>query len=141
MKNRAAAIIPHDNGIIFIKRIKGYGENKDEYYTIPGGGIESWETVEEAVMREVKEEIGIDIFFTGKKYELEDDMGKQYYFVAKYKSGEIGTGQGEEMVSSDYDKHGVYIPEIISKHEIKNIRLLPERMKNIILEDIDSIFD
>lgn len=32
-KNRGSAIIDYENGIILIKRIKGYGQNKKIYYT------------------------------------------------------------------------------------------------------------
>ncbi len=44
-KNRGSAIIDYENGIILIKRIKGYGQNKKIYYTIPGGWQEE-ETIE-----------------------------------------------------------------------------------------------
>lgn len=46
-KNRGSAIIDYENGIILIKRIKGYGQNKKIYYTIPGGGQEEGRTIEE----------------------------------------------------------------------------------------------
>ena len=45
-KNRWSAIIDYENGIILIKRIKGYGQNKKIYYTIPGGWQEEEETIE-----------------------------------------------------------------------------------------------
>ena len=46
-KNRASAIIPYEEGLIVIKRIKENNEYKEEYYTIPGGGQEEGETIEE----------------------------------------------------------------------------------------------
>lgn len=50
-KNRGSAIIDYENGIILIKRIKGYGQNKKIYYTIPWGEgeIDYEDTIEEKV--------------------------------------------------------------------------------------------
>ena len=135
MKDRASAIIPYNGGIIVIKRIKGYNKNKEEYYTIPGGGKEEGENIEEATLREIKEELGIDIELTNQCYELDIKGRKQYFFVAKYIAGEIGTGTGEEMANSNYEKYGTYIPQIIPKDEIKNINLLPLEIKNIIIDN------
>ncbi len=139
-KNRASAIIPYEEGLIVIKRIKGNNENKEEYYTIPGGGQEEGETIEEATLREIREELGIDIELTDKCYELESQGRRQYFFVAKYKSGEIGSGIGEEMTNINYEKYGAYIPEIISIDKIKNIKLLPEEIKGIIMTHFNEIF-
>ena len=112
-KNRASAIISYNGGIIVIKRIKGKDENKEEYYTLPGGGQEIGETIEEATLREIKEELGIDIELTEKCYEIESQNRKQYFYIAKYKSGKLGSGKGPEMTNIDYEKYGMYIPEII----------------------------
>lgn len=139
-KIRASAIIPYENGLIVIKRVKGNIENKEEYYTIPGGGKEEGESIEEATLREIQEELGIEIELTDKYYELESQGRKQYFFVAKYKSGKIGSGTGEEMTNTNYERYGAYIPEIVQKEEIKNIRLLPEKIKDIILSDFNDIF-
>lgn len=139
-KNRASAIIPYNDGLIVIKRIKGNGENKEEYYTIPGGGQEEGETIEQATIREIQEELGIEIELTNKCYELEKQGRKQYFFIAEYKLGKIGSGKGEEMTNIDYENYGAYIPEIIKKEEIQNIRLLPEEIKNIIISDFNIIF-
>lgn len=139
-KNRASAIIPYGDGLIVIKRIKGNFENREEYYTIPGGGQEEGESIEEAILREIQEELGIEVELTDKYYELESQDRKQYFFIAKYKSGKIGSGNGEEMTNINFEKYGAYIPKIIKKEEIKNIRLLPEEIKDIILSDFEEIF-
>lgn len=139
-KNRASAIIPYEDGLIVIKRVKGNLKNKEEYYTIPGGGQEEGESIEDATLREIQEELGIEIELTGKYYELESQDRKQYFFIAKYKSGRIGSGTGEEMTNANYERYGRYLIEIIKKEEIKNIRLLPEKIKDRILSDFNIIF-
>lgn len=45
---------------MFRRRIKEDGSFK-EYYVIPGGGINEWETLEDNVKREMKEEFSIDV--------------------------------------------------------------------------------
>ena len=136
LKNRACAIVPYDNGIIVMQRIKGKEAEKQEYYTIPGGGQEENETIEEAAVREIKEELGIDIKLTGKVYVVISLNRLEYYYMAEYVSGQIGTGQGEEMTNVDYDKYGKYTPMVIKKEDVKNINLLPLEVKEIILRDI-----
>ena len=122
-KNRASAIIPYKDGLIVIKRIKGDNENREEYYTIPGGGQEEGESIEEATLREIREELGIKVELTDKCYELESQGRKQYFFVAKYKSGKIGSGNGEEMININYERYGLYIPEIIELNNEENYNL------------------
>lgn len=53
-----AAIIIHDNKIFATQR--GYGEFKDGW-EFPGGKIEPGETPQEALVREIKEELDIEI--------------------------------------------------------------------------------
>lgn len=132
-KNRGSAIIDYENGIILIKRIKGYGQNKKIYYTIPGGGQEEGETIEETTRREIKEELGIDIVLTDKYYEIESQGRKQFFYIARYKSGVLGTGTGREMNHKDYNKCGEYVIEIVPINKIKDIKLLPNEIKEIIV--------
>ncbi len=68
--NVVAAIIRKDNKIYATQR--GYGEFKDGW-EFPGGKVEEGETKEEALVREIKEELGIlievDRFLTTIEYD------------------------------------------------------------------------
>lgn len=53
-----AAVIKKENKIFCTQR--GYGDFKG-YWEFPGGKIEDGETPQEALVREIKEELGVDI--------------------------------------------------------------------------------
>ena len=57
----AAAIIEKDNQILIAKRLKG--QHKD-LWEFPGGKIEENESSEQALIREIKEELNADISIT-----------------------------------------------------------------------------
>ena len=65
-----AAIITKDNKIFATQR--GYGEFKDGW-EFPGGKVEPGETPEEAIVREIKEELGAEIKVTGFLTTVEHD--------------------------------------------------------------------
>ena len=57
-----AAIICQDNMVLATQR--GYGDFKDKW-EFPGGKIEVGESPEEAIVRDIKEELDADIVITG----------------------------------------------------------------------------
>ena len=110
-----------------------------EYYVFPGGGQEGNETYEEGVIREVKEEFGIDVKVIEKLYEMEhsNKMTKELFFLCEYISGELGTGTGPEFSGDPkYEHRGQYLPEIISREDVENITLLPFEIKDKFIEDM-----
>jgi 8-oxo-dGTP diphosphatase len=91
----STAIISFPNQkILLIKRntipFKGY-------WALPGGRLDPGETIEQTIIREVKEETGLDVTIVRKVGEyvekgLKDDVEYEYYptcFVVKPVSGEI----------------------------------------------------
>lgn len=65
-----AAIITKDNKIFATQR--GYGDFKDGW-EFPGGKVEPGEKPEDAIVREIKEELGADIKVTGFLTTVEHD--------------------------------------------------------------------
>ena len=134
---RVAGIIPMEDGFAFMHR-KDVKKRKDfqEYYTFPGGGVEEGETPEEGILREVKEELGIEVGIVKKLYEMNSEKFKQKE-ICDYLGGEFGTGDGPEFnCDPKYIDSGKYLPEIIKREEVENLLLLPFEIKEKFVEDI-----
>ncbi len=58
IRNAAKALVVHENKLLLVKYRGRAGE---ECYTIPGGGQEPLETMEEAIVRECLEETGYQV--------------------------------------------------------------------------------
>lgn len=136
---RVAGIIPMENGYALMHRENVKNHPIGNYYTIPGGGLEEGETVEEGTIREIKEEFGIDVKVIKQLYYIEKEEMDEYFFLCEYISGEFGTGDGPEFSGDPkYKDRGKYTPEIIAKEEIKNIMLLPPTIKEKMVKDIEE---
>ena len=70
MRHRAAIFVLDDKGNVLLFHRHKLGE---EYYAVPGGGVESGETPEQAAVRELKEETGLDVALGEKIGEVEAD--------------------------------------------------------------------
>lgn len=88
---RVVAAIIIENGKVFATQ-RGYGEFKDGW-EFPGGKIENGETPEEAIVREIKEELDTEV----EVIELLDTVEYDYpnfhlsmgCFICKIKSGDL----------------------------------------------------
>jgi 8-oxo-dGTP diphosphatase len=65
---------------------------KHNHWEIPGGKIDEGESSEQAAVREIKEELGVDITVQGKIGEKEFEMGGKFFhytwFAAKITEGQ-----------------------------------------------------
>lgn len=55
LRKAARVILKNESGLIAIQHLENY-----QFYKLPGGGVDQGESVEEALMREVREEVGCD---------------------------------------------------------------------------------
>lgn len=124
------AIIIEDNKLLtmFRRKIKNDGSVK-EYYVIPGGGLEEGETLEENVIRELKEEFNVDIEiikFLGTE-EYDDTIAN--FFLCKIVNGtpKLGGEELERMTPQNYyeikyiDLKEIDCYDINAKDIIKNL--------------------
>lgn len=87
---RVVAAIMHKDGKIFATQ-RGYGAYKD-YWEFPGGKIEAGETPEEALIREIKEELAttiqIERFLTTVEYDYPEFHLSMDCFICSIVEGE-----------------------------------------------------
>ncbi|MBU4274272.1 NUDIX domain-containing protein [Patescibacteria group bacterium] len=132
MQKRVRAIIIKDNKILTIKRTKP----DTVFWVMPGGGVEKGETNEKALIRETKEELGVDItvgslFWSADSKRPETIGHKEYFYFCDIKSGKLGSGNGPEF-HKDTLYVGKYDIEWIDIDSLKNINLRPAEIKDLI---------
>jgi mutator protein MutT len=136
MKKRVRAVIFDGDNVILIKRVK-HGE---EYWVFPGGLVEEGETVTEALERECQEELGINIkvgkLLVKRDLDLYEAKQMEYFYFCKKTGGVLGTGEGPEFSEYKDRGWGTHEPMSLPKEKIKEIDLLPEEVKNLVLEAI-----
>ncbi|MBR3249683.1 MAG: NUDIX domain-containing protein [Clostridia bacterium] len=140
---RVAAILPMNDGLAFMHRTEVKNHPIGDYYTFPGGGLEENETLEEGVKREIQEEFGIEVevqellYQTSNSNNSRNILTEEYFFLCKYISGEFGTGDGPEFSNNPkYADRGKYIPEIVAKEDIDKIKLLPDDVRELFINDL-----
>ena len=105
-----AAIIKKENTYLIVQR------NRNKYlgfkWEFPGGKVESNETFQEALLREIYEELNIDINIHEKlaeeKYRDSEINIVLHYFLCSIKDGIIKLNEHEEMAWVDKKDFGKY---------------------------------
>lgn len=129
-KLSVCGVIIHKGRFLIVKR----SENDDflpNYWEFPGGGVETSENLEDALIREIKEEIGIDITHNKKELigiseEFMNEDKTERYLQLNYKvelqSKPKITLSSEHVVydwtTKDDPKLDAFLKEIVKQWEI-----------------------
>lgn len=127
MHERSGIVLMKEDELALIKRVK----NGRTYYTFPGGKVEWGETLEQAAVREAKEELGLDVA-VGRCLIKVPYEGTQYYFEAVATGGDFGTGQGEEFVHSD--PNNMYEAVWLPRTQLLQHTIIPHEVVTYLLE-------
>jgi len=129
-RNRAVAIVIHDDGLLVIhRRSEGH-----EYYTLPGGGVEQHETIEQAIARELQEEASLDITVGRRIYEHHyDDGTSQFFYLCHYVSGipQLASNAPERQA-----KRGLHQPMWLPLKLLSGTLLYPLEIRDWIMQDL-----
>ena len=117
MNKTSRAIIIENNKLLVFFRRKLKDGKYITYYAIPGGHVEDDETYEETVIRELKEEMNLDIEIISYLGELEAYNQIEYYYHAKIVGGMLQFG-GEELERNNDDNY--YEIRWLDTNEIEN---------------------
>lgn len=110
----AAAVIHDDQGRIFATQ-RGYGDWKD-YWEFPGGKVEAGETAEEALLREILEELDTQIVIEDPVTTVEYDYPQfhltMHCFWCRVESGSLTLKEHEaaRWLSKDALKSVGWLP-------------------------------
>ena len=119
-----AAIIQKENKILATKR--GYGEFIN-MWEFPGGKIESGETKEQALVREIKEELNIEINVDKFAIDIEYQYPNFYLFMSCFMCS-IKEGSIELLEHND--------GKWITKEELNTLNWLPADAVNYLKENM-----
>ena len=120
----ARAVIIHNEEVILLYRHK----EKEEYYALPGGHIELNETKEECLIREIKEELNINIRIISFLGIVEKKGHIDYIYNCEYLSGKLLLG-GEEKEQNNPSNY--YEIHRIRLQDIDKLPLYPDNLKMI----------
>ena len=130
MSQRAVVIIINKDRILLIHRFK----KGKEYYVFPGGGIEDNETIEQAAIREAKEETNLDVSLDRKLWEYENKKGRglEHYFLVTKFTGKLQLGGPEKKRMNEKNQYFIEWKEL---KEISNLpNLYPEKAKQKVID-------
>jgi ADP-ribose pyrophosphatase YjhB (NUDIX family) len=128
-RTSARAIVFDDRGNVILIHRKWRGR---EYWVTPGGGVEEGESLEDAVRRELKEEVGIDVAVGAMVLEVDKEVdGRrsiQKFFACEKIAGVIGNGPDLRSTPDDYSA-----VVALTADEVERSNVVPEEAKEAIL--------
>jgi ADP-ribose pyrophosphatase YjhB (NUDIX family) len=133
-------VIDHEGRLVLIKRTK---PGQDPYWTSPGGGVEESDaTVEDALRRELAEELGAtadgyqQVFFSSDPTDA--GVAIQYFFLARLRSLNLTERYGSEFSKPERGGYDLdYVP--LTDGSLDAVDLKPVALKEFVLANRDAL--
>ena len=132
---RTCGIIKQGNKFLIMR------VNKTSYYHIPGGHIEIGEDSEQAVVREIKEEIGCDVQETSL-FSIQENFwvrnakkchGIEFYYIIKPK--QQLQMKDYEKIENDKGEENLLEFKWVTAEELKDIDLRPINIRDMLINE------
>lgn len=139
MAEAARAIIIHDNQLLVMHRDK----HGSQYFTLVGGRLNNGETPEQAVVREVKEETGLEV--TSSKLVFTEDhaepYNKQYIFLCEVKSFDsVGISETSEEGFMNKMGANMHRPSWVAAGTLPNIQFRTPQLQKALVDGLNNGF-
>ena len=131
IRNSAKALVIRDGKMAAIK-IRDAGE---EWYIMPGGGMEPEETLPEAVCREVMEELGLQVECGELLFVIEGVHGERFHRVDLVFECKIIGEKADAQRQSDTNQVGVDWLEI---SRLNTLPLYPSKLRRQIMNHYEG---
>jgi len=133
IRSRVNVLVRNNNKFVLIFRHK----NNEDYYAIPGGGIEVGETPEVAAKREVDEELGLQLKNTKLVSEIKTETRHHFNFLSETNDTKINvTGPELKHLNMTED---LFRPEWHTKDSFRrDIEIYPESGREMFNEFLNK---
>jgi 8-oxo-dGTP diphosphatase len=99
-RRRVAAAIVRDGHVLMVReRNRGPSGRHDglEFWTLPGGGVEAGESDDDAVRREVREEVGLHVMSSRRLFEFSYPSGHTTVYAVEVEHAEPTLGVDPDL--------------------------------------------
>ena len=133
IRSRVSVLVINKDKFVLIFRHK----NNEDYYAIPGGGIEVGETPEVSARREVDEELGLSLYNLKLISEVRTDVRHDFNFLSETDDTEINvTGPEVKHLNMAED---LFKPEWHTKESFRrDIKIYPESAREMFNDYINQ---
>lgn len=139
MRQAVRAIVVRDGHLLVIHRNK-FGQ---EYYILPGGGLQPGEPAEQAVFRQVHQETSMAIVNPRLVIieEAGDPYGVQYIYLCQYVSGEPRLQPSSPEAEINALGKNLYSPQWLPLHSLASVPFRSATLRQALMQGLSRGFE